>query len=236
MSTPTFIGIGATKAGTTTVYKFLKLHPEVFIVPQKQLKWFEKKTITKDEYENHFDNTYKERGEITASYCHLISDIVHHYPYIKIIYCVRNPVDRFISNIRMMRHLEPSETIYFDIDKIIQTEHWILKKGNYMNKIQELERNHVNYHLINFVDLINNQSKVWNQLCKFLGVLELSTEYIHMHNSDSLTQETLTLEQYTNTNYAKIYPKVHITDNQKQMLDEYYRESNSNLKQMGIIF
>ena len=40
MSLPTFLTIGAAKSGTTSIYDYLKQHPEIFMSPLKEPRFF----------------------------------------------------------------------------------------------------------------------------------------------------------------------------------------------------
>ena len=40
MVQPTFIGIGAAKCGTTSVYEYLRQHPDIYVTPKKETNFF----------------------------------------------------------------------------------------------------------------------------------------------------------------------------------------------------
>ena len=74
---PTFLGIGGMKCGTTTIYDYLRRHPEVFIVHGKEVEWFSlySKVITKEQYESLFPDSFEVRGEFSPNYQMFISEI-----------------------------------------------------------------------------------------------------------------------------------------------------------------
>ncbi len=115
MTKPTFIGIGGQKCASTWLASCLSHHPEIFIHPKKEIKYFNEKTqdFTPNNnfeqpeswYLSHFNNTekYLSRGEFTPDY--LTSPTAPQRIYdllgeVKILCIVRNPVDRFRSHLR----------------------------------------------------------------------------------------------------------------------------------------
>ncbi len=99
-----FIGIGAKKAATTWIFECLKEHPEICASNKKETCFFSRgyhKGINfYKQYFKHCGNN-KIIGEYSNEY---LSDeksatrIKKHFPNVKIIVCLRNPVDRFISH------------------------------------------------------------------------------------------------------------------------------------------
>lgn len=107
MPLPTFIVIGAMKSGTSSLHGYLGQHPDVFVSKPKELRYFGKN------YANGLD-WYKEqfaggadavaRGEATPGYTkagiwpEAARWIVTAIPDVKLIYIMRNPVDRTLSH------------------------------------------------------------------------------------------------------------------------------------------
>jgi hypothetical protein len=105
---PGFIVIGAMKCGTSTVCSYLERHPEVFMLPDCELDFFSRdanfaKGVSW--YEAHFDGHADKAvvGEGSNSYAAaaIYPDtavrMAAYNPDIKIIYIVRNPLERLIS-------------------------------------------------------------------------------------------------------------------------------------------
>lgn len=101
---PNFLVIGAPRAGSTWIHENLKLHPEIFVpTHKKEIHFFDwnysKGTVF---YENIFKDAgkFKAVGEVTPSYLHkaeVAPRIKEHIPDVKLIVCLRNPVDRLYS-------------------------------------------------------------------------------------------------------------------------------------------
>jgi hypothetical protein len=108
---PNFLIIGAAKAGTTSLWAYLREHPQVFMPDRKELHFF----VTEKNwergiqwYENHFEGAEDALaiGEGSVSYTRYpISQgvperIASVLPKVRLIYLVRHPVERMISQYR----------------------------------------------------------------------------------------------------------------------------------------
>lgn len=102
-----FMGIGAQKCGTTWLYTTLSQYPDIQFPGKKELHyWDELPRGNLETYTKKFNKTDKFEGEITPAYGFLpISTIkeIHRWtpPNIKIIYMIRNPIDRAWSSAKM---------------------------------------------------------------------------------------------------------------------------------------
>lgn len=120
---PNFILFGAAKAGTTSVYKYLEQHPDIFMSSFKEpgffafegekpilngpgaQKWVDRWVVTDlKSYQQLFSeyNGQKAIGEASPYYIYYYQKtpqrIYHHVPNIKLIAMLRNPVERAFSN------------------------------------------------------------------------------------------------------------------------------------------
>ena len=121
MTLPNFLIIGAMKSGTTSLYNYFKQHPEIYMSPIKEPRFFalemEPKPpgpVRKPEkgfsevrdlqtYESLFDGitTEKAYGEASPLYIYhptAPERIHHHIPNVKIIAILRNPTERAFSH------------------------------------------------------------------------------------------------------------------------------------------
>ena len=100
---PHFLGIGTQKGGTTTLYRILKQHQDIFLPDNKEIHYFTKFFQNGDNwYINHFREAPpgKLRGEITPYY--LFHEAVPQRIYefnnkMKLIVLLRDPVERALS-------------------------------------------------------------------------------------------------------------------------------------------
>lgn len=186
-----FLGVGAQKSGTTTLYCILKQHPDIFIAKRKEIHFFDNdNNYAKgmDWYNAHFSNIgdAKVIGEITPAYMFLehtpkniFKDLGNN---IKFIFMLRNPVDRAYSNYKMeLGRGNEQETFFKAIEleneRTVQSQgmkktYGYIQRGFYAKQI----RNYLNYFpkenmiFIIFEEFINNPSKWSKEIFEFLGV------------------------------------------------------------------
>jgi hypothetical protein len=115
MTLPTFVIIGAMKAGTTSLYHYLDQHPEIKMASVKETNFFSgppngvpypaglKRIERLSDYEQLFDPTFAVRGEASPSYTvhprrkGVPERIKALIPEAKLIYLVRDPIARVMS-------------------------------------------------------------------------------------------------------------------------------------------
>ena len=107
MTLPHFIIIGAAKSGTTTLYKYLSQHPQIYLPQIKEPSFFAKRYHKGvDWYESLFAEakTGQLCGEASTPYTHWLSHkpeipqlMAELLPQVKLIYIMRNPIDRAYS-------------------------------------------------------------------------------------------------------------------------------------------
>ena len=117
MPMPNFLIIGAGKSGTTSLYKYLKAHPQIFMSTPKEPKFFayegenpggdfflDRLTISSLEtYQRLFENSrnYKAVGEASTVYLYSAKAphrIRHHIPNARLIALLRDPAERAFSH------------------------------------------------------------------------------------------------------------------------------------------
>lgn len=122
-----FLGIGAQKAGTTWLYFNLIKHPGVFLTAEKELHfWDRHRDRGLDWYREQFAAVPADckAGEITPAYGILepsvIAEVRREFPGIRLIYLMRNPIERAWSSALMalpraeMTVEEASDTWFID--------------------------------------------------------------------------------------------------------------------------
>ena len=115
---PDFFILGPPKTGSSSLYFYLNQHPEIFMSPKKETRFFDK------DYENglsFYTKYFKDapsnaiRGEASAAYAFLpfvAERIKNHLPDSKLVLCFRNPVERAYSG-WLMRQESGVEKIGF---------------------------------------------------------------------------------------------------------------------------
>src|ERR1044071_5198694 len=101
---PNFIIIGSTKCASSSLHFYLKQHPQILMSNVKETGFFSLQYAKGlDFYQQYFEEAAGEKalGETTPTYCFLpfvAERIKQHFPEIKLILTIRNPVDRAFSS------------------------------------------------------------------------------------------------------------------------------------------
>lgn len=119
---PRVLVIGAQKAGTTGLYRYLVQHPQFFPPRGKELHFFNQfyaagfrfyfrhlPTVTRGNYAGFFQNRRYLTGEATPYYLfhpHVPARVAHHLPWVKLVVLLRNPVDRAYSQYQFQKMQE----------------------------------------------------------------------------------------------------------------------------------
>jgi hypothetical protein len=109
---PTFIVIGAQKSATTSLYHWLRRHPQIYLSQQKELDFFSQPVLYErglDYYcKTWFAGAGRARaiGEVSPQY--MLSSAVPEriaalLPGVKLLALLRNPIDRALSHYAMQR-------------------------------------------------------------------------------------------------------------------------------------
>jgi hypothetical protein len=116
---PNFLVGGPPKCASTSLYFYLKQHPEIYMSPVKQVKFF---SVFYDKGPDFYVNTYfsgvkdeKMAGEATPTYFLLpfVAERIRNFnPNMKLIFCLRDPVERTFSGY-MMRVNNGTEHLSF---------------------------------------------------------------------------------------------------------------------------
>jgi hypothetical protein len=133
---PNFIVIGAPKSGTTSLYFYLKQHPDIFLPEQKELHYFtydilaqkaegpgDKDVLpalcsTKANYQSHYRSVGSQSavGEVSPSYLYyhqVAGRIKSALDSVKIIALLRNPIEKAYSQyMHLVREYRETESFY----------------------------------------------------------------------------------------------------------------------------
>ena len=198
-----FIGIGVQRAATTWVFRCLQEHPSVrgaLIANDKELNFFNH-DFYKGYYWYHaqFEFGPWKIGEFSVLYfCDKnVPERIHHYnPDIKLLLCLRNPVDRAFSHHlhEIMRNRLPKNLYKFS-DALKHNPSYI-EMGRYATQLEQyLEFFTFNQiHVILLDDIISKPATVMRNLLRFLEVddkfspslLEKKVNISHKYKSRTL--------------------------------------------------
>ncbi|HAG84046.1 MAG TPA: sulfotransferase [Cyanobacteria bacterium UBA12227] len=192
MKLPNFIIIGVQKAGTTSIYSYLKEHPQIYMSPVKETNFLEKdwsrieggkkpRIDTFEKYCQLFEGVQDEIaiGEASPNYLfHYESSteqILRYVPQAKLIAILRDPVERAYSDYLMHirdvigngKHTSFSEQIKFKANKS-----FIILKGFYYSHLsyfyEKFDREQIKVYL--YEDLCKNPSGFMQEMYGFIGV------------------------------------------------------------------
>lgn len=149
---PDFIIIGAAKAGTTSLYRYLTRHPNIFMSEPKEPTYFARdERFKRGEtwYLSLFQDARSDQlcGEASTNYTNwpLYPDTVTRMaklaPAVKLIYLMRHPVDRAYSHyIQLIQNIRTDNPDYkFDrtFEEHIATDDSVIQSSNYMLQINQ---------------------------------------------------------------------------------------------------
>jgi len=190
---PNFFIVGAPKAGTTSIYEYLKNHPQIFMSPIKEPNYFAINILTQNDPINPIRNKkkylelfkdVKNELVIGEASTHYLSDhdapkSIHDItPTARILISLRDPVEREFSHFLM--HQGYGETIrnFHEQLKIeienyqTSTEYFALKHGMYYENVKRyvdiFGNNQVK--IIIFEEFIKNPKEGIEEILRFLDL------------------------------------------------------------------
>lgn len=217
MAIPTFLGIGAQRAGTTYLHTLLSLHPEIVLPREgtdpwnKEQHFFSRKILdeTVTDYEARFRRAAKPGGhlygEITPAYSALPHSLVvalsGYLPpgSTRIVFVVRNPLHRTFSGLKMYRRKRDTATpleeeSLFTLIRAAERPGCVART-DYMRTLANWSSvyGERNIKILEFGKLASEPVRVLQELVDFLGVGN-STWFDHdniprakVHASDATT-------------------------------------------------
>jgi hypothetical protein len=144
MALPDFIVAGVRRCGTTWLHQCLKEHPDIALpAATKELFFFDRNWDRgADWYEPYFRNCPpgKMRGEVSPSYFSnpdTPARIKSLLPDVKLVFVLRNPLERVIS---LYHHLHLSGDIASDLRDALETHQELLDEGFYARHVERFRR------------------------------------------------------------------------------------------------
>ena len=231
MPYPNFLIIGDLKAGTTSLYYYLKQHPETFLPDKKELRFFsfdpdnpyhrrsksfDVRTIS--QYLEYFEDAGDARaiGEASPNYLRsplTAERIRQHLPDVRLIVSLRNPADRLYSSYAMEfragKVKEPIEEVLFrrDAERVKAGFYW----PDLIQYYDRFSREQIKVILFN--DLVQDCYSVIRDLYRFIGVDDSFTPDITPRNiggvpTNPLMNRILGAGKRIATRYVKPTPEM----------------------------
>lgn len=184
---PDFLIIGAAKSGTSTFYRYLRRHPQLYMSPIKEPCFFDAAVAWSrglDWYRSLFADARADQlcGEASTNYTRrpqvpdVPDRIAATIPDAKLIYVMRHPVDRAYSSYlhRYTKEVYPGQPITMDFEEYVESDPMCLDSSDYMMQIEPyLECFPREAFLFLLTETLNsNPRELLRETFRFLGVDE----------------------------------------------------------------
>ncbi len=201
-----FLIVGAQKAGTSALDQYFRNHPEINMGRRKEIhffdneKLFKNSTVNYDKYHDFFDWSDPNilLGECTPNYMYWepsMRRVFEYKPQIKIIACLRNPVDRAFSSWSMEKSrnneflsfsaaLSKEAQRYRSRLPLQNRNHSYVDRGFYSEQVRRIWRYFpVEQTLfIKYDDLLNQRTDILQKISSFLNISEFpNKEFINVN-------------------------------------------------------
>lgn len=248
---PDFIIGGLPKCGTTSIYGYLTSHPQILTAVAKEINFFSHffhRGV--DYYYAHFpaiqNNNYL-TGEATPSYFFWANpqEIFQLFPNIKLIFLLRNPVDRAISSFYLVRNLGIGQNSLEDTFELSIKR---LKERLKFDLLRVQNKNFSNDSFLKEISLMHTIPSVyiyfikkWMTVFPKEQILILKSEEFYSNPSATMKQvhRFLNLPDYQLTEYRNYNPGSYslISDKLRQQLVEFFHPYNQELEEyLGMEF
>ncbi|ELS01299.1 glycosyltransferase involved in LPS biosynthesis [Xenococcus sp. PCC 7305] len=227
---PDFLIIGTKKSATSAIYSYINEHPQVIPCVRKEMHFFS--THYSKGIEWYLSHFYPIRENIRTGKSYLTGEaspgylgneqaarrILNHFPNVKLIVSLRNPIDRAVSDYYHRAKTAKNENCSLeealDINDFTHSGKY-LNRGKYIHGIKswmEVFPNKQQWLIIRYEDLISEPIKLRKKVFSFLNIPDKT-------NID-----------FTQKVYANKYDYPKITVEKRMELNEYFHESNQQLE------
>jgi len=251
---PNFLIIGANKAGTTSLYRYLAQHPDVYLSPMKEPSYFapvirrhaaESRRLprTLEEYTALFDDAGHARAVGEASTAYLPDNDApalarEAIPDARLVVILRNPLDRAFSDYGMHRgwgdeELSFAEAIESELDGSVPGLSWgrrYVEYGFYGRHLSRwlglFERERFGIYL--YDDLQDDPQALMSTVAAFLRIsTSFTPETAERHNITRHPPRIKAVEQVAQWRPAKAAVKRVVPARTLTRMKEFVRRKNS---------
>ncbi len=231
---PNLIVIGAAKAGTTTLHHHLGLHPEIAMSAPKELRFFLDRYNWKrgpEWYSSHFPDNAPVRGEATPRYASypFAPDVPERMaaliPDARLIYLVRDPVERIVSEYEMKVHDGRDRPLAELVDDLDGS--YLVARSRYHFQLERFRRHYPDDRILvlDSADLDRDTGATMARVFRFAGV------------DDTFTSPAFA----ERLNVARKPPRVlgvgrrrgspELSDSQRERVEDYLRPDAARLRE-----
>lgn len=263
MKYPNFIIAGAAKAGTTTLYNILNQHADIFLTDPKEPQYFVSEkfkksgksdkpayyggqsVFDKDAYKRLYDKVDAELaiGEASTIYLHDPEShrkIFEEIPNVKLIFMLRNPVDRAYS--QFLHQVRDGREKYDSFGEALEAEaerkeknwgpFWYYKSsGEYYRQLKPYFKTfpEENIKVIIFEHFIKNKEKTISEILEFLSIKDNYQFNYSIHKNKTGYPKLKFLNDLLNARLLKI-----IHRKTKHIMPNYVSNGLKGLKNKNI--
>jgi hypothetical protein len=194
---PNLLIIGAMKAGTTSLHNYLAKHPDIFMSEPKEIHYYideHYQTKTIDWYKSFFKTDKKIIGTSPQSYtkCHhklyknIPERIFKDSPDIKLIYLVRDPIERYKSHILESYHCDPPKKVRYSkhSENYLKTSMYYMQITSFLEYFKKEQ-----ILVVSSEDLKTNRLEELNTIFNFLEVDKLENNSIFDFESNTALEK-----------------------------------------------
>lgn len=204
MHLPSFLIIGAAKSGTTTLFEYLGEHPQVFVPENKEPNFFGLDE-NYDKGMNYYASMFAEAqphqicGEASTDYAkwpkfpEAAARIADRLPQVKLIYIMRNPIDRAYSYYTQVNRYRPIhesfEDYIFRTSEALDASHYMLQIQQYL---KFFPRESLLFLLLE--DLTQQPDRTVKQVCRFIGIddtIDCTKEIVIANQGKQIFEDTI---------------------------------------------
>ncbi|GAE30933.1 sulfotransferase family protein [Alkalihalobacillus hemicellulosilyticus] len=235
---PTFLIIGAQKCGTTSLYNYLIQHPQINPTKsRKEIHFFDTNRYKKgiSWYNSQFiDSSNKIAGEATPRYLYkeiVPARVFKHFPQIKLIILLRNPVERAFSQYKM-EYEKDKKRLYMRNHREKYTFDDIIHSS--LSAIQSPDTNKSKW--VDFVErgIYSQQLNRWLQYYPFEQIHIIKSEdfFRDPQSSYKLVLNFLGVHDWNLDNYKRFQysmTSIQMNPKTKNELESFYKPYNEEL-------
>lgn len=230
---PNFIMIGAMKSGTSSLHYYLDEHPEISMSHPKELDFFiEERGWSKgfDWYESHFSRTAAIRGESSVGYTQRhkyagVPERIHAMnPDIKLLYLLRDPVERLVSHFTQLSLMGLEHRDFPGVLNELPGSDYVLSSSYYYQLSAYLDFFSVEQiQVLTLEELIRDKVGTIQKVFQFLGVEE------HFVGKDWALVHNRSVDKFERNLLGKVMHKVPFKSRWKPMVPEPIATAYSRL-------
>jgi hypothetical protein len=178
---PDIVVVGASKAGTTSMLAYLGVHPEIAVSTEKEMRFFQDPDYRSwlGIYQSYFPTGTPHRAEATPFYSQAPSypgvpdRMAELVPDAKLLYLVRDPIDRIIAEyVEQVQWRAAGGTLEEQLRNPSDPGNYLVAASRYATQLREFQRRFpaAQIKVLDLADLGSDVVGVMGEVFDFVGV------------------------------------------------------------------